>query len=366
MSEKTEVSIREQTSLIQVIERAATNPDVNIEKMERLLDMYERIQKRDAEAAFNADFSNLQAELPSISKEGEILVFNKDARKNEVRGNYMKFEDINEVCKPIMQRHGFGVTFQTATVGGKVAVTATLRHRLGHKETNGPLELPADTTGSKNSVQAIGSSVSYGKRYTLCGILNISASGEDDNAQTAVAEADPRRSRSEAVLQRARTPQPRTDAPQTGPVAAQRPTHVQTDAPAAGPLPAGLDGLQLGRVVGDEALAGLTLAELNELADALGIPPVEVTGEDELETEAARGLQIVDIKLAYEAMEPALKEAVTDIEGRFALATNVEREQLVAQTNQIAPALNALGLEQEVLKLKFANAKAKERLRTAS
>jgi hypothetical protein len=45
--------------------------------------------------------------------------------------------------------------------------------------------MPSDTSGSKNAVQAIGSTVTYGKLYTFCALLNI-ATGEDDDAQTAV------------------------------------------------------------------------------------------------------------------------------------------------------------------------------------
>jgi hypothetical protein len=45
--------------------------------------------------------------------------------------------------------------------------------------------LPHDSTGSKNAVQAVGSSTSYGKRYTACALLNITSRGEDDDGETA-------------------------------------------------------------------------------------------------------------------------------------------------------------------------------------
>jgi hypothetical protein len=47
------------------------------------------------------------------------------------------------------------------------------------------MELPFDNSGSKNTVQAIGSSVSYGKRYVLCMLLNISTGGEDNDGNGA-------------------------------------------------------------------------------------------------------------------------------------------------------------------------------------
>ncbi|WP_185835578.1 ERF family protein [Pseudomonas aeruginosa] len=45
----------------------------------------------------------------------------------------------------------------------------------------------ADTSGNKNAVQAVASSVSYGKRYTAGALLNFTTHGEDDDAFTAAA-----------------------------------------------------------------------------------------------------------------------------------------------------------------------------------
>ena len=42
-----------------------------------------------------------------------------------------------------------------------------------------------DSTGSKNAVQAVGSSTSYGKRYTAMALLNITTGGEDDDGTAA-------------------------------------------------------------------------------------------------------------------------------------------------------------------------------------
>lgn len=166
-------------SIIAVIERAATNPDVDIEKMERLLAMQERIMSRDAEMAFNADFALLQAEIPSISEKGEI----KNS-SGAVQSRYARFEDINAIIKPLLKQYGFAMSFRTGFEDKSILVTGVLSHKMGHKvETT--IALPLDTSGSKNNVQGVGSSTSYGKRYTMCALLNISTGGEDDDGQSA-------------------------------------------------------------------------------------------------------------------------------------------------------------------------------------
>ncbi len=168
----------EAAAIIHVIERAALNPDVDIEKMERLLEMQERIMNRQAESVFAAAMADMQAELPSISERGGI----KD-RNGNVQSTYALWEDINDAIKPVLKKHGFALTFRTDFTNG-VTVTGVLSHKCGHRETTS-IVLPADTSGNKNSVQAIGSSVSYGKRYTASALLNLTTHGDDDDGQAA-------------------------------------------------------------------------------------------------------------------------------------------------------------------------------------
>jgi hypothetical protein len=39
-----------------------------------------------------------------------------------------------------------------------------------------------DASGNKNAVQALGSAISYGKRYTASALLNLTSHGEDDDS----------------------------------------------------------------------------------------------------------------------------------------------------------------------------------------
>lgn len=167
--------VSDNAAIIQVIERAALNPEVDIDKMERLLAMQERIVARNAEAAYASAFADMQPELPEIPERG----------KGHGSITYAKWEDINDLIKPVLSRHGFSLSFRTGrSEAGKPTVTAVLRHREGHSDET-TLELDSDQSGSKNSVQAIGSSTSYGKRYTAQALLNLTSRGEDDDGYRA-------------------------------------------------------------------------------------------------------------------------------------------------------------------------------------
>jgi len=173
-----EVAVVDQASaLISMVERVALNPAADMDKLERLLDMQERMLNREAQVAFNAAMSRLQAELPSITENGEIK------HNGKLISSYAKFEDIVAAIRQPLVNHGFSVTFKSNFEDNKLLITGIVAHAHGHREET-TMILPFDTSGSKNSVQAIGSSVSYGKRYVLCMLLNISTGGEDNDGST--------------------------------------------------------------------------------------------------------------------------------------------------------------------------------------
>lgn len=178
-------AVSESAAIIQVIERAAMNPNVDIDKMERLLQMQERIMERNAKAAYASALAQMQPNLPVITERGKIVVRDKVTKDIIQSTGYALWEDINEAIKPVLAEYGFALSFRTGLAAdGKVTVTGILSHREGHQEET-IMVLPHDSTGSKNAVQAVGSSTSYGKRYTASALLNITSRGEDDDAEQA-------------------------------------------------------------------------------------------------------------------------------------------------------------------------------------
>jgi hypothetical protein len=163
--------------ILSVIARAAADPNVDIDKLERLLEMQERVIARNARAAYYEALSELQPKLPVITERGGI----KD-RNGNIQSTYALWEDVNEAIRPMLAQHGFSLSFKVRRTESEIITTGILSHRLGHSEES-ELSLPSDTSGSKNAVQAVGSSASYGKRYTSYALLNITTQGEDDNGQ---------------------------------------------------------------------------------------------------------------------------------------------------------------------------------------
>jgi hypothetical protein len=166
-------------SIMEVISRAAADPNTDVDKLERLLGMYERISERNAKAAYSSALAEMQPKLPIITERGKIST----DKGVTVQSRYALWEDINEAIGPHLAEHGFALSFRTGVaLDGKITVTGVLSHRDGHQEET-TITLPHDSSGSKNAVQAVGSSTSYGKRYTAQALLNLTSRGEDDDGR---------------------------------------------------------------------------------------------------------------------------------------------------------------------------------------
>lgn len=171
--------------IVLMFERLAKDPAVDVTKLEKLIEMQERILRYNARAEYYAAFAAMQPEIPTIDEKGAILV------GGEVRSRYATNEDIQEAVKPILQKHGFMLSFRTEFPDKTtVKVIAVLAHRSGHFEQTEFISA-ADTSGSKNSIQALGSAQSYGQRYTTRALLNIASrfNGDKDDDGHGVSRA---------------------------------------------------------------------------------------------------------------------------------------------------------------------------------
>lgn len=163
------------TSMLQVIERAATNPAVDVDKMERLLVMQEKIYTRQAEERFNAAMNKAQSEISRIAA---------DADNPQTRSKYASYAKLDKVLRPVYTSNGFAISFDTGEAKeGYILMLAYVSHAGGHTRTY-RIEMPADGKGAKGGdvmtkTHATGAGSSYGMRYLLKMIWNV-AVGEED------------------------------------------------------------------------------------------------------------------------------------------------------------------------------------------
>ena len=159
-----------------MVARAVANGS-SIEVVEKLMALHERWEANQARKAFDEAMSAAKSEIPVIFKSREV-----DFTSTKGRTHY-RYEDLAEVAKtvnPILGRHGLSYRFRTTSpANNPVTVTCIVSHRLGYSEEN-TLSAGRDESGNKNSIQAIGSTLTYLQRMTLKAALGLAASADDD------------------------------------------------------------------------------------------------------------------------------------------------------------------------------------------
>lgn len=121
-----------------------------------------------ARNAFNEAVAAAKAEIPVVTKNA----------KGHNGKTYANFAAYAAVVDPVIAKHGLRYRFRTDQTD-RITVTCVLSHKDGHSEENS-LAGPADNSGSKNAIQAIGSTLTYLQRYTLIQALGLAASDDDD------------------------------------------------------------------------------------------------------------------------------------------------------------------------------------------
>lgn len=149
---------------------------------ERMEDRARDDEKWQARKAYNAAMAACQEELP---------VIRKNQRNDHTKSSYADLAAIEAQAMPIIHSYGFAVSFQPAgyNEAGELLIKWKVAHSQGHEESD-VAGIPVDSAGSQGKVnktgtQAFGSTATYGRRYLLCMIFNISTGDDRDGNKVA-------------------------------------------------------------------------------------------------------------------------------------------------------------------------------------
>lgn len=169
-------AVSEASALIETITRAASDPKVDINKLERLIALRREISAEESERAFNRAMTACQLAIKQIAP---------DADNPQTRSKYATYAKLDSVLRPIYTGHGFALSFDESDSPKPehVRVVCYVSHVEGHTRTY-HRDMPADGKGAKGGdvmtkTHAAGAAGSYGARYLLKGIFNV-AIGEYD------------------------------------------------------------------------------------------------------------------------------------------------------------------------------------------
>jgi len=158
----------------QAIEKGA-----DADQLTKLMDLQERWEKRQAEKAYTAAMSAFKADPPELYRDKHVSY---EAKGQTTSYSHVSLEYAAKVIGDALLRHDLSHRWETGRdENGGTSVSCIITHAEGHSESCS-LVAPADTSGGKNNVQAIGSTVTYLQRYTLLALTGLAVKGMDDDA----------------------------------------------------------------------------------------------------------------------------------------------------------------------------------------
>lgn len=172
---------QKEANVFSAIERIMTDPNASVERANQAFEFYQKVEADRARKAFDEAMADAKGEIPPIIKTRKVSYGEGKGKTDYVH------EDLAAIAKivdPILKKHGLSYRYRTTSnVNEPIRCTCIVSHRLGHFEEN-TLSAGADSSGGKNSIQAIGSTLQYLMRYSLKASLGLSAEEDDDGKKT--------------------------------------------------------------------------------------------------------------------------------------------------------------------------------------
>ena len=147
------------------------------EQIAQFMDLRDRHEAREAEKAFNAAMADFKAQPPVIVKDKHVSFA---SQKGQTDYDHATHFSVTKAIAAALAAHGLSHSWKSEQRDGKIIVTCTVKHRLGHSESTA-MEAAYDASGGKNAIQSIGSAKTYLERYTLLGITGLSTQDQPDD-----------------------------------------------------------------------------------------------------------------------------------------------------------------------------------------
>lgn len=175
----------------QSLTEMAKDPSIDAEKLRALTDIQGTMiaqvnaeKDREAKARFDRAFALACSKMPVITKDAKI------EHNGRFIGWFKKYEDIRAIVDEVIRPLGLNVTHDSSEIdGGKGGilvwtVVSYVDSEYTWTEERAKVPVPPDTGGAKGAGQALGSSKTYGERYSLTGTFGIVQQGLDRDGST--------------------------------------------------------------------------------------------------------------------------------------------------------------------------------------
>jgi len=159
--------------------KAAVAGGADLDELGKLLTIQERWEANEARKAYHKAMAEFKSNPITIDKDKKV---GYSTNKGNVGYTHASLANVVQKISVELCKYGLSASWRT-NQNGKIVVTCKITHEKGHFEET-TLEADADVSGSKNPIQAIGSTITYLERYTLLALTGMATSDQDDDANS--------------------------------------------------------------------------------------------------------------------------------------------------------------------------------------
>ena len=156
----------------------AIEKNLDLDKVEKAMALQERWEANEARKAYHDAMAGFKAEPPEIEKDRHVKF---QTAKGTTEYRHASLANVTAKINAALSVHGLSAGWKVAQADKQITVTCTITHRLGHSESTSLSGSP-DDSGSKNPIQAVGSTISYLERYTLLALTGLATHDMDDDS----------------------------------------------------------------------------------------------------------------------------------------------------------------------------------------
>jgi len=158
---------------------AAMSKGMDLDKLERFMGLQERWEANEAKKAYTQAMADFKKKPPKIDKDRHVKF---ETQKGTTEYSHASLANVTEKINAALGEHGLSAAWVTVQKEGGITVTCTITHKLGHSESTSLTAAP-DLSGSKNAIQAIGSTISYLERYTILALTGLATADMDTDGK---------------------------------------------------------------------------------------------------------------------------------------------------------------------------------------
>lgn len=165
----------------------AMDKNYSPELIEKMMDLQVKWEQNEARKAYHKAMAAFKANPPKVWRDLQVKY---EVGNKTTNWSHADLGVAGEAIGKGLGEHQLNHTWRTEPQENKeTRVTCIITHELGHSESTW-LQAGPDTTGSKNAIQAIGSTIFYLERYTLFALTGLAPARMDDDGKRSGSEPE--------------------------------------------------------------------------------------------------------------------------------------------------------------------------------